>query len=86
MDLLYFLHPPSRALNLDQTKPDKIIERENLGYTHIEGFGISGIKALPNERVNDGTCCLIDSDQELLVRDVDLRFAVGSGDRETNTK
>ena len=86
MDLLYFLHPPSRALNLDQTKPDKIIERENLGYTHIEGFGISGIKALLNERVNDGTCCLIDSDQELLVRDVDLRFAMGSGDRETNTK
>lgn len=86
MDLLYFLHPSSRGINLDQTKPDKITEMENLGYTHIEGFGISGIKALSNERVNDGTCCLIDSDHELLVRDVDLRFAVGSGDRETNTK
>ena len=86
MDLLYFLHPPSRGINLDLTKPGEITERENLGYTHIEGFGISGIKALLNERVNDGTCCLIDSDQELLVRDVDLRFAMGSGDRETNTK
>jgi hypothetical protein len=29
MDLLYFLHPPSRGINLDLTKPDEITVDHN---------------------------------------------------------